>query len=126
LLGQTLDGMRVWDVVRAAQAVRAIESLSALPLELTATSNSGIALYASLFIPDVDRVSLVLPESHREGPDLLNVRRFFDLPQAVALAADRSPIECVQSPGEDWQYPKRLAEQLGWSADRLEFIRPGD
>jgi len=80
LLGQTLDGMRVWDVRRAIQALRSLDSANDLPLVVQGERQAaGIALYASLFEPDVKRLDLQdLPRTHREGPILLNVRRYLD------------------------------------------------
>src|SRR5690349_12370662 len=50
LLGQTVDGMRVWDVRRAIQAIRSMDDLKTRPLCLRGTDRmAGIALYASLF-----------------------------------------------------------------------------
>ena len=54
---------------------------------------SGIALYASLFEPGIAELDLTdLPASHRDGPDFLNVLKYLDLPQAVAMAAERCPV----------------------------------
>ena len=54
---------------------------------------AGVALYASLFEPDVTRLDLwELPQSHREGPYFLNVLKYLDTPQAVAMAAGRSKV----------------------------------
>ena len=60
LLGQTLDGMRVWDIRRAVQAVRAIDGLGSVPLTLIggAAKWPGIALYAALFEPQIESVAL--------------------------------------------------------------------
>ena len=50
---------------------------------------AGIVLYASLFEPDIAGLDLRhLPGSHREGPVLLNVLRYMDIPQALTMAAD--------------------------------------
>jgi dienelactone hydrolase len=123
LLGQTLDGMRVWDVCRAVEAVRSIESLSQLPLVLNSRRQAaGIALYASLYAPNVERLDLDdLPPTHRDGPILLNVNRFFDLPQAVAMAAERSQVLIHAADDSPWQFPQAVAKQLGWGEDRLRI-----
>jgi hypothetical protein len=88
LIGQTLDGQRVWDVRRALAALREVPELQGVPRSLHGTGDmAGIALYAGLFEPDVKRFDLVdLPASQRQGPIFLNVRRYLDLPEAVALA----------------------------------------
>jgi len=91
LLGQTLDGMRVWDVRRAIQTLRNIDSVGKVALWLSGRERmAGIALYASLFEPDVAGLYLRnLPKSHRDGPFLLNVLRYMDMPQALEIARHR-------------------------------------
>lgn len=94
LLGQTLDGMRVWDVRRAIQALRQIESIKDASVVLKGQHiMAGIVLYASLFEPDIAGLELWhLPNSHRDGPVFLNVLRYMDIPQAVAIAAERTQV----------------------------------
>ena len=59
---------------------------------------AGITLYASLFEsslfkPDIKRIDLYeLPKTHKDGPALFNVSRYFDMPQVVAMAAEPAPI----------------------------------
>jgi len=85
---------------------------------------AGVALYASLFEPPVERLDLQdLPKTHRAGPILLNVRRYLDMPQAVALAAERSPIQLYQSNPGDWEFPAAVAAKLGWGEDRLAITK---
>lgn len=126
LLGQTRDGMRVWDVRRAIQALRSIDSVSSPPLVLQGERQAAaIALYASLFESDVERLDLEsLPVTHREGPIFLNVRRYLDVPEAVAMALERSEVVLHQRDA-GWEFPKAVAKALDWSRRRLE-IRPGD
>jgi hypothetical protein len=118
LLGQTLDGMRVWDTRRAIQATRAIEGLANTSLRLRAKGDmAGIALYAALFEPRVERLVLHgLPRSHRVGPDFLNVLRVLDVPQAVALVAENSPMVIHQNGSRGWEFATAIAvaEKLGW------------
>ena len=94
LLGQTLDGMRVWDVRRAIQAAGQIELLNDVPVTLKGQRlTAGIVLYASLFEPDIAGLDLRhLPGSHREGPVFLNVLRYMDIPQALAMASERTEV----------------------------------
>src|ERR1019366_3566303 len=48
LLGQTLDGMRVWDIRRAAQAVKALPEFKKTPLYARAKVQMGVnAAYAA-------------------------------------------------------------------------------
>jgi len=121
LLGQTLDGMRVWDIQRAAQALRAMDGLKATPLHIFGKESMGVnALYAALFIPEVAQVSLEgVPASHMNGPDYLNVLRFLDVPQAVAMAAERCPVRLQQTDPKRWEYPVAVAAKLKWDEGRL-------
>lgn len=126
LLGQTLDGMRVWDVRRAAQSLRAVDGFAKVPLWLQGKREmGGIALYASLFEPDIRRLDLWdLASSHRRGPDFLNVLRVFDTPQALAMAAERSQVVLYQTDPQthpaDWSYPRETAQKLGWGEKRIQ------
>jgi hypothetical protein len=122
LLGQTDDGMRVWDVRRAIQALRETPGMKETPLWLQGEGRSaGIALYASLFEPKVARLDLWnLPAFHRDGPDLLNVLKTLDLPAAVAIAAERSQVRLYQDAKGGWEYPQSVAAKLGWGDDRVQ------
>ena len=125
LLGQTLDGMRVWDVRRAIGALRTIDSTSGIPLTLQSKGQmAGIVLYASLFEPDIERLDLWhLPPSHRDGPTFLNVLRYLDMPGAVAMAAERSQIRLYMEDKSGWQFPRAVTKKLGWSEKQFQ-IRP--
>jgi hypothetical protein len=125
LLGQTLDGMRVWDVRRAVQAVRSIQGFEQAPVTLAgADREAGIALYAGLFEPGVSRLDLTrLPPSHRAGPDLLNVLQTLDTPQTVAMAAERCEVQLHESDPSAWTYPAQVDRELGWGEDRLRIER---
>ncbi len=98
LLGQTLDGMRVWDLLR--QLMQREE-----PLTIHAEGRAaGIALYASLFDSEKRLRGLELtglPTSHRNGPIFLNVSRFLDLPQALAMAGEQCPVRLKGLSRED-------------------------
>jgi dienelactone hydrolase len=122
LLGQTLDGMRVWDVRRAAHALRALEGTSRVPLWLQGEGPmAGIVLYASLFEPNISRLDLWhLAISHREGPDFLNVLRVLDVPQALALAAERSKVRIYQEESSGWDYAHSVGQALGWDPKQIE------
>lgn len=89
LLGQTLDGMRVWDLVRQLETHPEITELHAHG------RGAVIALYASLFTERLKVLALyALPTSHRETecPDFLNVSRYMDIPQVLAMAGQRCEI----------------------------------
>jgi hypothetical protein len=126
LLGQTLDGMRVWDVRRAIQAVRSLETIGSAPLSLHGQRTAaGVVVYAALFEPDIRRLDLRdLPRTHRDGPYLLNVQRSLDMPQAVAMAAEKSQIVIDQADTAGWDYPSAVVQRLGWDAERLQIRQP--
>jgi cephalosporin-C deacetylase-like acetyl esterase len=111
LLGQTLDSMRVWDIRSALRAVRSIDGLRGKPLVVTADGNMGVnVLYASLFEKDLDALRLSkIPQSQQSGPDYLNVLRVLDIPQAMAMAAERVHIELIESGQSGWEYPAAMA-----------------
>ena len=115
LLGQTLDGMRVWDIRRAFQAARALPGKRSVPIGLRAEGDLACdALYAALFEPDLAQLDLWrVPPSHRTGPDYLNVLRHLDVPEAVALANTRVPITLHDGAPADWAYSAAVAKALG-------------
>jgi dienelactone hydrolase len=117
LLGQTLDGQRVWDVRRALAVLRDVPDLKEASRWLQGKGDmAGIVLYAALFEPDVARLDLWHPPAtHRHGPILLNVRRILDVPQAVALAFPRQIRLYVKSEMEagPWEWPLQLQKALG-------------
>jgi hypothetical protein len=124
LLGQTLDGMRVWDIRRAVEALRHTGLLGSANIELKMAGerNQAVnALYASLFSDGLASLELIEPPtSHQTGPDYLNVLRFLDIPQAVAMAAERHPIKLTRSNVNDWAWAAETARRLGWAGDRLK------
>lgn len=108
LLGQTLDGMHVWDVRRASQALKSIIGYGNVPLWCQAEREmSGIALYAALFEKGrIQRVDLYdLPTSHRDGPTFLNVLRQTDIPLTVAHVAQRTKVVIYDNDADRWSYP---------------------
>jgi hypothetical protein len=109
LIGQTLDGQRVWDVRRAVAAIRTLPDLKQPPLTLQGERDAaGIALYAALFEPTVSQLDLWhLPPSHMTGPTFLNVLKYLDAPQAVALAAPRKVTLHVTAEADRaaWDWP---------------------
>ncbi len=125
LLGQTLEGMQVWDVRRAMQAARSVELLKDAPWTLSAERGaSALALHASLFEPPADNLNLAgIAPTHRDGPILLNVRRVLDMPEALAMAAARSPVALYSSSA--WTYPRAVLERIGLRAERLESRAAG-
>ncbi|MCC7424086.1 MAG: acetylxylan esterase [Planctomycetaceae bacterium] len=127
LLGQTWEGMQTWDIRRAMQAVRSVEEVKTSPLWLQAKGNlSVLAAYASLFEPPVKRLDLHdLPLSHQgEGPALLNVLRFLDVPQALAMCAERSQTVVYRDGAAGLEFLVGTAKALGWPAKQVQIRQP--
>ncbi|WP_206028597.1 alpha/beta hydrolase family protein [Thalassoroseus pseudoceratinae] len=122
LLGQTLAGMQVWDAIRAVAAVRSLSGLSDAKLHMTGREDAAItALYASLYVPDVVQVTLQeLPPSHQDGPDLLNVLKYLDVPQVVGMAAGNSAVVIIDNASDHWDWPRMLDKKLGWGRLKTE------
>jgi hypothetical protein len=128
LLGQTLDGQRVWDVRRGVAALHGMLDLQGVPLWLQGKGDmAGIVLYAALFEPEVARLDLWYPPaSHRQGPTFLNVRRALDMPQAVALAFPR-PIRLYvkdEAEAKAWEWPMELQKLLRGDSLRVRQVSP--
>ena len=83
---------------------------------------AGVVLYASLFTPEVTQLELLRPPtSHHDGPIFLNVLRFLDMPQAVAMAAERCNVVIHQDDTSGWEYPQQVASKLGWEKGRFQI-----
>lgn len=126
LLGQTLDSMRIWDIRRGIQALRTLEGAEQPNVWIQASEvMAGNALYASLFEKDIERLDLHdLPLSHRNGPVLLNVLRFTDLPQVAAMAAEKSQIRIYTEDPAKWSHLGDFAKKIGWPEKQLQIRTP--
>ncbi len=113
LVGQTLEGQRVWDVRRAITALRELPGFAKAPLLLQGENDgAAIALYAALFEPSVNTLDLwYLTPTHASGPAFLNVSKVLDVPQALALAQPRTIVLHVRTQKEEaaWNWPVQLA-----------------
>ncbi|MBL9155279.1 MAG: acetylxylan esterase [Verrucomicrobiales bacterium] len=126
LLGMTQDSARVWDIRRGIQALRSVEGFEKGQLWLQSHGDMAAnTLYASLFEPDIHRLDLhELPGSHMTGPDYLNVLRFLDIPQAAAMAAERSRLVIYAEDETPWAYPKSVGQLLKWDEKKLQVRAP--
>ncbi len=126
LIGESLESEQVWDICQALRAIRALPG--AKERALRAKARGGMAanlLYASLFVPNIAQLELAeMPASHREGPTYLNVLRHLDLPQALAMAAERANITlATRTPGQ-WDFATRVARAMQWDPERLRIVAP--
>lgn len=128
LIGQTLDGQRVWDIRRALQALATREEFAKTPRWLQGTGESaGLVLHAAIFEPDVKRIDLHdLPRSYKQAPTFLNIWRYLDVPQAVALALPRDVRLYVKSQSEADRWKKSLREANAVSPDPVKIRVVGD
>jgi dienelactone hydrolase len=126
LLGQTLDSMQTWDIRRAIAALRATP-YGAKPLWLQSQHTMAInTLYAALFEDHITRLDLHQPSaSHEMGPTYLNVLKFLDIPQAAAMAAERTRIRIYSPNKSAWSYTSQVTEKLGWTK-KFELREPLD
>ena len=120
-VGQTLDGMRVWDIQRGIQAIRNLDGFASIPLTIASKTDMAVnVLYATIFEPDINQLILTdMPASHQDGPDYLNVLRTLDIPTAVALAAEKSKVRLIQSDPEDWIFPTTVSKNLSWGEEQF-------
>ena len=95
LLGATVDGGRIWDIMKVAKSY----SEGGRKWHAAGNGNAGIlAAYAALYEPTIDAVTLVNPPvSHlpaegetKYGPPILNVLRVLDIPEALGCLAPKS------------------------------------
>jgi dienelactone hydrolase len=115
LLGETVDSMRVWDIVRAIEAIHASKEFGRLPIRIEAEGDMAVnVLYASLFAPVDELVLSHLPQSHMNGPAYLNVLRILDIPQAVAMASERCRVELRAANAADWKFVTDTARLVGF------------
>lgn len=111
LLGRTQEDCQVWDVRRALAALNERdEYIDARKWLQGHGPMAGIALYAGLFEPRVERFDLHgLPPSHREGPHFLGVQRVLDMPHGVALALPRK-VMLYGADAKAWEFATGVAK----------------
>jgi len=90
-VGHTVDSMRLYDVLRALQVLRAQPAVDPARIMVMGRGvSAGLAIYAGILDPQVHQVMVIdPPASHTAGPIFLNVLRYTDLPEAAALLAPR-------------------------------------
>jgi hypothetical protein len=91
-VGRTVASMQVWDLLRAVEWAASEAALAPGPISLYGKGEMGIlGLYAALLDERIRQVILGdhPPESHRQGPALLNVLRVTDTPEVAGAFAPR-------------------------------------
>ena len=114
LLGQTLDGMRLYDLLRATRAVTEKYELSSSKKRLWVRakgSMAAIALYANVFGGVVRHLELHdLPASYQDGPEFLNVLCVTNIQEVVAQNAYRRKVVIYDNDPEKWAVARKLTE----------------
>lgn len=114
LLGQTLDGMRVWDILQSTKALEHMGYGGGTLRMYARGVMAGNALYAALFATRPVSLDLAgLPPSHHDGPHYLNVLRILDLPQALGMALLRSDVRLQITNAVPWHWPEQTAKIPG-------------
>lgn len=79
-------------------------------------------LLAGVFESGWDEMEIAdVPSTFRDGPDYLNILRFVEMPQALAMAAERGRVRLVGAAVEDWRFAVGVGEVLGWERGRIEI-----
>ncbi len=114
LLGRTLDGMRIQDILCSIDYTCSLPSYDG-ELTLVGRGDAGIlAAYAALLDSRVTRLIIADPPvSHRDGPVLLNVLRYTDIPQVLAMLAPRVELVFLSQPDGAFDYTRNIYKVMG-------------
>jgi len=87
LLGQTVDGMRVWDIVRAIELIPHLPRFGSQPLVVHASGDMAMnGLLASILVEsEADFDLSELPANWRDAPDYLNIQRVVDFDNLLSM-----------------------------------------
>jgi dienelactone hydrolase len=99
-VGETVDSMRLRDVLAAAEALRNQPDVDPARITVMGKGVAGaLGLYAALLDERLHQVIVMdPPETHAQGPIFLNILRYTDLPQAASLLAPRKLIYYNRKP----------------------------
>jgi cephalosporin-C deacetylase-like acetyl esterase len=113
-IGETVDSLRLRDVIRAVDALRSHPRIDPKRIMVLGRGVSGIlGLYAAILDSQIHQVMLIeLPVSHRDGPIFLNILRHTDLPEAAALLAPRRLSFYGRMPPE-YEYTRHVYSLYG-------------
>jgi hypothetical protein len=89
--GTSLESMQVYEVLRSLEFLRSLPEVDPHQVTVAGKGESGVnGLYAALLDGNVTRIVLGAPPvSHRQGPTYLDVLRYTDIPEVIALMSDR-------------------------------------
>lgn len=115
LLGQTLDGMRAYDVRRALAVARGLPGRDEAPVRLEGAGEAASwSLWAAAFEPEVREIRLKdLPLRAEDGPAYLNLDRVASTPFGVGLLADRALTIEGEGTNEALRWVERVRKLAG-------------
>jgi len=119
VLGRSLDDMRLCDILCAVEAVASDPAFKDCEeLTLIGKGTAGVlGAYAALLDQRVTRVILHSPTTtHLDGPHFLNILRFTDLPETLAMLAPRCELVFLT----------HEIERFGLTRDIYELYGAGD
>lgn len=94
LLGRSVDEMRLYDVLCTLEYIESQPQYDGIHLTVAGKGSSGIiGAYSALMDERVSRVILHSPtDSHRTGPIFLNILRYTDIQETLAMLAPRELV----------------------------------
>ena len=121
--GRTIAGMRVWDTLRALEAVRGLPGVDGQALSITARGEMAVvALYAALLDGRIRTIILDSPPATQNAPsrpdgrgeaiEMLNCQRITDLPQVAGLLYPAEIVFVSERP-ETYIWAEELYHKLG-------------
>ena len=111
LVGRTLDDMRLYDVLCAVDYVASLPSFDGT--EFTLVGKGAQAVYTALLDSRITRVIVFdPPETHARGPIFLNVLRYTDIPQAMAVLAPRELVFLTDNI-DNFDYTRKIYRLMG-------------
>lgn len=121
--GRTIASMRVWDTLRAIEAVRTLPEVNKEQVSLAAQGEmAAIALYAALLDGNIRTLFLQSPPATQNAPSLpngrgpalemLNCLRITDLPQVAGLLYPTEIVVTGEVP-DTYQWAEKLYAALG-------------
>ncbi|MCC6234226.1 MAG: acetylxylan esterase [Verrucomicrobiales bacterium] len=121
--GRTVASMRVWDVLRAVEAVRGLPGIDATRISLAARGEMAVvALYAALLDGRIESVVLSDPPATQDAPgekdgrgaalEMLSCLRVTDVAQVAGLLFPTRLVLAGAVP-ETFQWPEALYRRLG-------------
>ena len=119
ILGRTVDDMRLFDVLCAVEYIATHPSYDGKSLTVAGKGTAGIlGAYAALLDSRITRVILFSPPlTHENGPIFLNILRYTDIPQLLAMLAPRELVFLTREI-ENFAYTRRIYELKG-AGDRF-------